>query len=126
MWITRQYRHPVFATMVMVGLMVLGLFSYRSLGVESMPNVEIPAAWIETQYPGASPEQVENDVTRPIEEASTPSAASRTSAAIPGKAAPASAIEFQLTTDMDRAVQDLRDRMAPCAAASRKRSRNPS
>ena len=68
MWITKvSIRHPVFATMVMVGLMVLGLFSYRSLGVESMPNVEIPFAWVETQYPGASPEQVENDVTRPME-----------------------------------------------------------
>src|SRR5690349_24577039 len=70
MWITRtSIKHPVFATMVMVGLMVLGLFSYRSLGVESMPNIEIPAVWIETAYPGASPGQVEIDVTRPIEEA---------------------------------------------------------
>jgi hypothetical protein len=49
MWMTRvSIKHPVFATMVMVGLMVLGLFSYRGLGVESMPNVEIPA-------PGSSP-----------------------------------------------------------------------
>jgi multidrug efflux pump subunit AcrB len=55
MWITRtSIKYPVFATMVMVGLMVLGLFAYRGLGVESMPNVEIPAVFIETQYPGAS------------------------------------------------------------------------
>jgi multidrug efflux pump subunit AcrB len=64
MWMTRvSIKHPVFATMVMVGLMVLGLFSYRGLGVESMPNIEIPAVWIDVQYPGASPELVENDVT---------------------------------------------------------------
>ena len=66
MWITKvSIKHPVFATMVMIGLMVLGLFSYKSLGLESMPNVELPFGWVEVQYPGASPEQVENDITRP-------------------------------------------------------------
>ena len=69
MWITKiSIGHPVFATMVMVALMVLGLFSYRELGMEAMPNVEIPGAMIEVNYPGASPEAVENDITRPIEE----------------------------------------------------------
>ncbi|MDQ2989293.1 MAG: efflux RND transporter permease subunit, partial [Pseudomonadota bacterium] len=57
MWITKtSIQNPVFATMVMVALMVLGLFAYRSLPLESMPNVEIPFAWVEVQYPGASPE----------------------------------------------------------------------
>ena len=69
MWITKtSIRHPVFATMVMVALVVLGVFSYRGLGVESMPNVSLPFAWIEINYPGASPEAVENDITRPFEE----------------------------------------------------------
>ena len=47
MWITKtSIRNPVFATMVMVGLMVLGLFSYKGLGLEAMPNVDIPGALI--------------------------------------------------------------------------------
>jgi hydrophobe/amphiphile efflux-1 (HAE1) family protein len=112
MWITRiSIKYPVFATMVMVGLMVLGLFSYRSLGVESMPNIEIPGVWIETAYPGASPEQVENDVTRPIEEAANTVGGIKTIRSNSWEGRSGVGIEFQLTVDMDRAVQDLRDRI---------------
>ncbi len=60
-------QNPVFATMIMVGLMVLGIFSYKGLGLENMPNVESPGVWMEVMYPGASPEIVENDVTKPVE-----------------------------------------------------------
>src|SRR5689334_14478669 len=112
MWMTRtSIKHPVFATMVMVGLMVLGLFSYRSLGVESMPNIEIPAVWIETSYPGASPEQVENDVTRPLEEAANTVGGIKTIRSNSWEGHSGIGVEFQLTVDMDRAVQDLRDRI---------------
>nr|WP_314546327.1 efflux RND transporter permease subunit [uncultured Massilia sp.] len=113
MFMTRvSIKHPVFATMVMVGLMVLGLFSYRGLGVESMPNIDIPAVFIETQYPGASPEQVENDVTRPLEEAANTVGGIKTIRSSSWEGRSGVGIEFQLTTDMDRAVQDLRDRIS--------------
>ncbi|WP_075793225.1 efflux RND transporter permease subunit [Massilia putida] len=113
MWITRtSIKYPVFATMVMVGLMVLGVFAYRGLGVESMPNIEIPAVFIETQYPGASPEQVENDVTRPIEEAANTVGGIKTIRATSWEGRSGVGIEFQLTVDMNRAVQDLRDRIS--------------
>lgn len=113
MWITRtSIKYPVFATMVMVGLMVLGLFAYRGLGVESMPNIEIPAVFIETQYPGASPEQVENDVTRPLEEAANTVGGIKTIRATSWEGRSGVGIEFQLTVDMNRAVQDLRDRIS--------------
>ncbi|WP_296944372.1 efflux RND transporter permease subunit [uncultured Massilia sp.] len=112
MWMTRvSIKHPVFATMVMVGLMVLGLFSYRGLGVESMPNIEIPAVWIDVQYPGASPEQVENDVTRPIEEVANTVGGIKAIRSSSWENHAGIGIEFQLTTDMDRAVQDLRDKV---------------
>jgi hydrophobe/amphiphile efflux-1 (HAE1) family protein len=112
MWITRtSIKYPVFATMVMVGLMVLGLFAYRGLGVESMPNIEIPAVFIETQYPGASPAQVENDVTRPIEEAANTVGGIKTIRSTSWEGRSGVGIEFQLTVDMNRAVQDLRDRI---------------
>ena len=70
MWITRvSINHPVFATMVMVALCVLGLFSYNKLGVEQMPDISFPGMYFEVQYPGASPEAVESEVIRPVEEA---------------------------------------------------------
>ena len=59
MWMTRvSISHPVFATMVMIGLLVLGLFSYNRLKVEAMPDVRPPLVSIQISYPGASPEQV--------------------------------------------------------------------
>ena len=61
--------NPVFATMMMVALMVLGLFAYQRLGVDQFPNIDFPLVVVSTTYPGAAPETVESDVTRKIEEA---------------------------------------------------------
>src|SRR5882672_2312643 len=70
MWMTRvAINHPVFATMVMVALTVLGIFSYQRLRVEAMPDVRPPFVAVKVEYPGASPEQFENDVAKPIENA---------------------------------------------------------
>jgi HAE1 family hydrophobic/amphiphilic exporter-1 len=62
-------KQPVFATMMMVALAVLGLVSYRQLNVDQFPDVEFPIVTVTTVYEGASPEAVERDVTRKIEEA---------------------------------------------------------
>ncbi|SHG38384.1 efflux RND transporter permease subunit [Massilia sp. CF038] len=113
MWITRiSIKNPVFATMVMVALIVLGLASYRGLGVEAMPNVEIPGAWIEVNYPGASPEQVENDVTRPLEDAVNTVSGIKKIMASSWEGRAGVSIEFELSTNMDKAMTDLRDKVA--------------
>ncbi|MBI4551847.1 MAG: efflux RND transporter permease subunit [Candidatus Latescibacteria bacterium] len=62
-------RRPVFATMMMVALLVLGLFSYRRLNIDLFPEVSFPVVSVQTVYPGASPEAVEREVTKRIEEA---------------------------------------------------------
>ena len=68
MWITRvSINNPVFATMVMIGITVLGLFAYNRLRVEQMPDVSLPYVLVLTNYPGANPEVVETDVTKPLE-----------------------------------------------------------
>jgi hydrophobe/amphiphile efflux-1 (HAE1) family protein len=113
MWITKvSIRNPVFAAMVMVGLMVLGLFSYRTLGVELMPNVDMPFAWVEVQYPGASPEQVENDVTRPVEEAINTVSGIKTIRSNSWEGRSGVSVEFQLNADTGRALQEIRDKIA--------------
>ena len=65
-------KRPVFATMMMLALMVLGLFSLRRLKLDDMPDVELPFLMIQVSYPGASTEAVERDVTKKIEEAINP------------------------------------------------------
>jgi hydrophobic/amphiphilic exporter-1 (mainly G- bacteria), HAE1 family len=62
-------KQPVLATMLAVTLVVLGLYSYRELSVDLMPDVEMPVITVQTAYPGAAPETVEREVTKRIEEA---------------------------------------------------------
>jgi HAE1 family hydrophobic/amphiphilic exporter-1 len=70
MWFTRvSIKNPVMATMVMLAFVVLGLFSYQRLKVDQFPDVEFPIVVVQVDYPGASPEIVETEVTKKIEEA---------------------------------------------------------
>ena len=57
---------------MMLALVTLGLFSFRRLPIDLMPDVEIPVLSIITEYPGASPETVEREVSKKIEEAVNP------------------------------------------------------
>ncbi|HYT84431.1 MAG TPA: efflux RND transporter permease subunit, partial [Gemmatimonadales bacterium] len=61
-------KRPVFATMMIMALVVLGLFSYRRLNIDQFPDVDFPLLVIQTRYAGASPESVEREVTKQIEE----------------------------------------------------------
>ena len=113
MWITKvSIRNPVFATMVMVALCVLGLFSYSKLGVEQMPDITLPGAWIDIRYPGASPEAVERQVAKPLEEALNSIAGVNRIQSRSFEGRVQSSVEFTLDTDMNRAMQDLRDRLS--------------
>ena len=59
MWFTRvSLKNPVFATMVMLALVVLGLFSLQRLQVDQFPNVDFPVVVVTADYPGASPQIV--------------------------------------------------------------------
>jgi len=62
-------RRPVFTTMLLVSLVVLGLASFAQLGVDIFPKVDLPTITITTQLPGASPEEIESQITKQIEEA---------------------------------------------------------
>src|SRR5512146_3296494 len=61
-------KQPVLATMMMLALAVMGIASYRQLKVDQFPNVDFPIVTVTTRYAGATPETVERDVTRKIEE----------------------------------------------------------
>ncbi len=118
MWMTRvSINNPVFAAMVMVALCVLGMFSYMRLGVEQMPDISFPGAWIEIAYPGAAPEAVERELIKPVEEAVNSIAGVKriTSRSMEGRGQ--MSIEFGLNADMGRAMQEVRDRIAAAQSA---------
>ncbi|HBG47811.1 MAG TPA: AcrB/AcrD/AcrF family protein [Deltaproteobacteria bacterium] len=62
-------KRPVFATMLILSLVVMGLASYRELGLDLFPKVDLPTVTITTRLEGASPEEIESQITKPIEEA---------------------------------------------------------
>src|SRR3990172_8328830 len=61
-------KRPVFATVLILAVVVLGLFSYRDLGLDAFPRVEFPTITVTTTLEGATPEEVESQITNPIEE----------------------------------------------------------
>jgi hydrophobe/amphiphile efflux-1 (HAE1) family protein len=113
MWITRvSINNPVFATMVMVGIAVLGLFAYNRLRVEQMPDVSLPYVLVMTSYPGANPEVVETDVTKPLEYAINTVAGANLIRSNSREGQSQVFAEFRMATDMTKAMQDVRDKIS--------------
>ncbi|MDD0809846.1 efflux RND transporter permease subunit [Curvibacter sp. RS43] len=113
MWFTQvSLKNPVFATMVMLALVVLGLFSYQRLNVDQFPNIDFPVVVVSTDYPGASPEIVESEVTKKVEEGVNAIAGinALTSRTYQGQSVVI--IEFQLHIDGRKAAEDVREKVA--------------
>jgi len=113
MWMTRvSINNPVFATMVMVALCVLGLFSYKRLGVEQMPDITPPVVFISVTYPGATPGAVETEITKPLEDAVNGIAGVKMIRSNSFEGRSETVVEFQLSVDMTRATQEVRDKVS--------------
>ena len=126
MWITRvSINNPVFAAMVMVALCVLGLFSYAKLGVEQMPDISFPGAQLTVRYPGASPEAIERELMKPLEEAVNSIAGIKRITSRSREGVGEMSLEFALDADMGRAMQDVRDRVSAVQANLPKDARAP-
>ncbi|NML44875.1 efflux RND transporter permease subunit [Ramlibacter sp. G-1-2-2] len=113
MWFTRvSLKNPVFATMVMAAIVVLGLFSYQRLNIDQFPNIDFPVVVVTADYPGASPEIVESEVSKKIEEAVNSIAGinALTSRSYEGQSVVI--IEFQLYVDGRKAAEDVREKIA--------------
>ncbi|MEO7937792.1 MAG: efflux RND transporter permease subunit, partial [Burkholderiaceae bacterium] len=113
MWFTRvSLQNPVFATMVMLALVVLGLFSYQRLQIDQFPNIDFPVVVVVTEYPGAGPEIVESEVTKKIEEGvnSVAGINALTSRSYEGQSVVV--IEFGLEIDGRKAAEDVREKVA--------------
>lgn len=104
--------NPVFATMMMVALMVMGLFAYQRLSIDQMPDITIPFVQVQTSYPGASSEAVMQDVTRPIEEAVNTISGIKSIRSFSREGFSRVVVEFELNIDVKTAVQDVRDKVA--------------
>ncbi len=105
-------RRPVFATMMIGALLVMGAFSFMQLPVELMPDVDFPFVIVQTIYPGASAEAVETDVTEAIEEAVNTISGVRHLESRSREGFSTVVVEFQLEVDGAQAAQDVREKVA--------------
>ncbi|MCC6242745.1 MAG: efflux RND transporter permease subunit [Gemmatimonadaceae bacterium] len=104
-------RRPVFTTMIMVGLIVLGIFGYRRLAIDQYPDVDIPVVNVQTVYPGASAETIEREVSRRMEEAFNPVEGVDRITSISLEGVSQVVVEFDLGRDVDVAAQDIRTKI---------------
>jgi len=104
-------KKPVLATMMIVSMVALGLFSYRRLGVDLFPKVDFPFVNITTTYPGASPEAVEREVTKKIERAVNSVEGVKKVISYSNEGFSQVLVEFRLQTNIMDAVADVRSKM---------------
>src|SRR5436190_17185300 len=113
MWFTRiSLKNPVFATMVMLAIVVLGLFSLQRLRIDQFPNIEFPVVVVTAEYPGASPEIVESEVTKKIEEGVNSIAGINALTSRSYEGLSVVVMEFQLHVDGHKAAEDAREKIA--------------
>jgi len=105
-------RHPVPPIAIFLVLMLMGFYSFSRLAVTAMPNIDLPLVSVVVSQPGAAPSELTRQVIQPIED----SIASITGVRhITSSATDSSAriyVEFELETDTDRAVNDVKDAVA--------------
>jgi HAE1 family hydrophobic/amphiphilic exporter-1 len=105
-------RRPVFATMLVGSLVVLGLFSYGSLGLDLFPNVDFPIVTITTTLKGASVEEMETGVTKVIEEAVNTIDGIDEMRSVTKEGLSSIVVQFVLEKSRDVSAQDVRDKVA--------------
>jgi HAE1 family hydrophobic/amphiphilic exporter-1 len=126
MWFTRiSLKNPVFATMVMLAFVVMGLFAFQRLKVDQFPNIDIPVVVVITEYPGASPEIVESEVSKKIEEAVNTIAGISALTSRSYENQSVVVLEFQLNIDGRKAADDVREKVAGMRSTLRDEVKEP-
>ena len=101
-------KRPVFAAVMMLTFVTLGLFSYKRLGVEMFPNVEFPMISIVTTFPGASPETLEREVSKRIEESVNQIAGVKHVFSTSREGVSTVMVQFQLEQRVNDSAQEVR------------------
>ena len=105
-------KRPVFTTMIILAILVLGLFSFIKLNVDQFPDVDIPVVTVTTVLPGAGPEQVESDVTKIIEDAVNPIAGVDHISSTSQEGVSIVTIQFKLEVEGEIASQEVREKVS--------------
>src|SRR5262245_49271122 len=104
-------KRPVFATVLILSLAVIGIFSLTRLGVDRFPKVDIPTVIVTTVQPGAAPEQIETEITDKIEESVNTISGIDELRSISSEGISQVFVSFVLEKDIDVAAQEVRDKV---------------
>jgi hydrophobic/amphiphilic exporter-1 (mainly G- bacteria), HAE1 family len=104
-------KRPVFATMLIVALMVVGTFSFFTLGVDLFPKIDLPTVSVSVSNPGASAEEVETDITKRVEDSVNTISGIETLTSTSVEGASTVTIQFSLDKNGDVAAQEIRDKV---------------
>ncbi len=120
MWLTRiSVKYPVFTIMMMLCLMVLGLASSQRMSVEEFPDVDFPFIVIHTTYPGASPESVESEITKKLEDQINTISGLKQLTSQSSEGLSTIVAQFNLDISSTTAAQDVREKIATISAKFR-------
>jgi hydrophobic/amphiphilic exporter-1 (mainly G- bacteria), HAE1 family len=113
MWLAdTSVKRPVFATMAMCALVILGIVSYPDIGVDLLPKVDFPIVNISTNYKGASPEMVDTMVTDKIEEVVNTINGVKSINSSSSEGNSRITVEFVLERNIDQAASDVREKIS--------------
>jgi hydrophobic/amphiphilic exporter-1 (mainly G- bacteria), HAE1 family len=111
-WLAQiSVRRPVFASVLILTILVLGIVGYSRLGVDQFPNVDIPIVVVTTRLEGASPEEVELDVTDKIEGAVNTISGIEELSSVSSEGVSQVIIAFKLEKDTEAAINEVRDKI---------------
>jgi hydrophobic/amphiphilic exporter-1 (mainly G- bacteria), HAE1 family len=103
---------PAFITCVAILIVILGIMAYRSLGVDLFPDVSFPVVSVTTNYKGAAPEEIETQISKPMEEQFSTIQGVKQINSINQEGFSVVTIQFTLETDSKEAEQRVRDRLS--------------
>jgi HAE1 family hydrophobic/amphiphilic exporter-1 len=104
-------KRPVFATVLILSLTVIGAYSFTKLGVDRFPKIDIPTIVVTTVQPGAAPEQIETEVTDKIEQGVNTISGIDELRSVSSEGISQVMIGFLLDKDVDVAAQEVRDKI---------------
>ncbi len=109
-------RRPVFATMLVGSLVVVGWFSYKSLTLDLFPKVDMPVVTVTTTLPGAGPDEMEAQVTKPIEEVINTVSGIDELRSVTREGLSQIIVQFKLEKNLGIAAQEVRDKVGSVLA----------
>lgn len=105
-------RRPVLATVMTVIILIFGMIGYTSLGVREYPSVDNPIISVQTSYPGANADVIENQITEPLEQNINGIPGIRSLSSVSSQGQSRITVEFELSVDLETAANDVRDKVS--------------